>query len=57
VAELGGKAFVSKGKVVEVVLNKTQLEDADLALLSAFPDLTDLSLESTRAGDAGMVHA
>ncbi|MFP6899628.1 MAG: hypothetical protein VCA36_01715, partial [Opitutales bacterium] len=46
-AELGGKTFVRKGQVVEVVLNKTQVEDKDLAALLAFPELTDLSLENT----------
>ena len=44
VQELGGNLFFVKGKVVEVVLNKTQVEDEDLTLLVAFPDLKDLSL-------------
>ena len=56
VKELGGDLFFLKGKAVEIVLNKTQVEDKDLALLLAFPDLKDLSLENTRAGDAGMAH-
>ena len=56
VTELGGKTLLAKGRVVEVVLNKSQLDDADLALLSAFPDLTDLSLENTRASDVAMVY-
>ena len=50
VSELGGRLFFEKGKVVEVVLNKTQVEDKDLALLEAFPHMRDLSLESTRSG-------
>jgi len=57
VEELGGNLFFEKGKVVEVVLNKTQVEDKDLTLLEAFPHMRDLSLENTRIGNAGMVHA
>ena len=56
VADLKGKTFATKGKVVEVVLNATQVEDKDLAALLTFPELADLSLENTRVGDAGMVH-
>ncbi|MGE4550356.1 MAG: hypothetical protein AAEJ57_03125, partial [Opitutales bacterium] len=56
VTELGGKTFVRKGEVVEVVLNGAPVEDKGLAALLAFPALTDLSLENTRAGDADMAH-
>ena len=33
VDKLGGKLFFEKGKVIEVVLNKSQVEDKDLALI------------------------
>ncbi len=57
VKELGGELFFENGKVIEVVLNKTQLEDNDLTLLDGFPHLRDVSLENTRTGNAGMVYA
>ena len=55
VFELKGKVFDNNGQVGEVVLNATQVEDKDLAFLLAFPELSDLSLENTRVGDAGIV--
>ena len=44
VAELGGKVFLEKGVVTEVLLGGRQVDDEDLAALLAFPALTDLSL-------------
>ena len=53
---LGAKVFEKAGKVVEVILDRTHVVDADLRLLAGFQELTDLSLEQCRVGDAGMAH-
>jgi internalin A len=56
IAEWKGKVFGDTEDVLEILLNSTQVEGKDLAILDAFPALTDLSLENTRVGDVGMTH-
>jgi acetyl esterase/lipase len=51
---LGGTVFERGGKVVEVNLNRTQVQDGDLDRLSRFLEMTDLSLEGTAISDAGL---
>src|SRR5438093_6158158 len=53
---LGARVFIQGGRVVEVNLDRTKVADADLRLVSGFPEITDLSLEETHVGDAGMIH-
>jgi alpha-glucosidase len=53
---LGGTVFLRDGQVVEVNLNRTKISDEQLALLTGFPALTDLSLEGTMIGDQGLAH-
>ncbi|MDA1275819.1 MAG: hypothetical protein O2960_17515 [Verrucomicrobia bacterium] len=58
VRKLGGYAFEDpeSGRVVEVNLNRNpHVADSDLEGFSALSKLTDLSLEGTRVGDAGML--
>jgi arylsulfatase A len=43
-----------KQRVVEVVLNRSRVRDADLAHVGRLAELTDLSLEETEIGDAGI---
>ena len=54
IKDLGGHVFDRSGRVVEIVLNRTDVTDADLRFVAAFPQLTDLSLEQTRVGDDGV---
>ena len=56
VETLGGHVFRRESRVVEVVLNRTKVADADLSRVAEFSDLTDLSLEETGIGDAGLAH-
>ena len=56
VQRLGGHLFFGRGEVVEIVLNQTAVQDADLQHISGLSQLTDLSLEATGIGDAGLVH-
>jgi alpha-glucosidase len=53
---MGGTVFLRDGQVIEVNLNRTKISDEQLALLSGFPALTDLSLEGTTIGDRGLAH-
>lgn len=50
---LGGRVLSTHGRVEELDLNRSQVDDVALRLVAAFPDLTDLSLEETRVSDAG----
>ena len=54
VKALGGRLFHKKGEVVEVVLNGASFKRGELTFLADFPELTDLSLEKTSAGDEDM---
>ena len=59
IAALGGQVFRSPGtgKVIEVKLNgSARLRDEDLALVSSYTSLTDLSLEHTAITGAGLIH-
>jgi hypothetical protein len=51
---LGGTVFERDGAVVEVNLNRSRVEDRDLDRLAGFTAMTDLSLEETAIGDAGL---
>ncbi len=42
--------------VVEVNLSRTSVTDADLSVLTAFPSLEAVSLDSPRVSDAGLAH-
>ena len=54
--QLGATVFSQQGEVVEVNANRTKITDQDLALLADFTQMTDLSLEKTTIGDAGIAH-
>jgi hypothetical protein len=54
IERLGGAVFRRDGRVVEVNLNRVRLSDGDLALLSRFTAMTDLSLEETQVGDEAL---
>ena len=53
---LGATVFLRGDEVVEVNANRTPITDEDLEAIADFTRLTDLSLEGTRIGDAGLVH-
>jgi hypothetical protein len=53
---LGATVFTRGDDIVELLANRTKITDKDLALVSEFAQLTDLSLEETAIGDAGLVH-
>ena len=54
--QLGATVFTRGDRVIEINANRTKIADKDLALLSEFTQITDLSLEETMIGDAGLVH-
>jgi len=54
--QLGATVFTQGDYVIEVNANRTKIADKDLALVSEFTQMTDLSLENTTIGDAGLVH-
>ena len=56
IERLGGAVFVREGRVVEVNLNRAKISNLQLALVSKFAALTDLSLEATPIGDEGLAH-
>ncbi|MBI4586442.1 MAG: sulfatase-like hydrolase/transferase [Planctomycetes bacterium] len=56
IEELGGLVFRKEGRIVEVVLNRRDVPDDLLRRVADLADLTDLSLEETPVGDAGMEH-
>jgi len=51
---IGGTVFRRDGRVVEVLLNRREATDEHMSAIAAFKGLTDLSLEETAVGDAGM---
>ena len=54
--EMGATIFLRNGRVNEISANRTSVTDAQIPLLAAFTQMTDLSLEATRFSDAGAVH-
>lgn len=54
--QLGATVFTRGNDVIEVNANRTGITDKDLALVSEFTQMTDLSLEETTIGDAGLAH-
>jgi hypothetical protein len=52
--QLGATVFTRGNEVIEVNANRTQITDNNLAQISGFSQLTDLSLEETSVGDAGL---
>ena len=52
--KLGATVFTRGNEVIEVNANRTPITNNDLALISDFSQLTDLSLEATSVGDAGL---
>ena len=54
--QLAAIVFTRGDDVVEVNANRTQITDKDLALISDFTRMIDLSLEATTIGDAGLIH-
>jgi hypothetical protein len=55
ISELGGRLNFKRGGY-EVDLQKTPVEDKDLAHLKQIPNLKNLDLQGTRIGDAGLEH-
>ena len=53
---LGGGVFTKGGVVAEIYLNRSKITDDQLKLVASFEKLTDLSLEQTEIGDAGLEH-
>ncbi|MED5495595.1 MAG: hypothetical protein VYB58_07700, partial [Verrucomicrobiota bacterium] len=47
--KLGAGVLATAGEVTEINLNRSTITDAQLKLVAAFPKLTDLSLEQTKA--------
>jgi hypothetical protein len=54
--QLGATVFTRGDDVIEVNANCTDIADDDLALLSEFTEITDLSLEETTITDVGLMH-
>jgi CubicO group peptidase (beta-lactamase class C family)/predicted esterase len=52
----GVRVFLNQGKFTNFDANRTKIEDRDLALLSKFPYITDLSFEQTTISDEGIAH-
>jgi hypothetical protein len=55
ISELGGRVNFKRGGY-EVDLQKTPVEDKDLAHLKQIPNLKNVDLQGTRIGDAGLEH-
>ncbi|REJ94909.1 MAG: tetratricopeptide repeat protein [Planctomycetota bacterium] len=56
-AQIGGRLIESdSGEVVGFDAVRTEMSDADLPDLAAFPGLTELNLRETNVGDAGLEH-
>ncbi len=55
ISELGGRVNFKRGGY-EVDLQKTPVEDKDLAHLKQIPNLKNVDLQGTRIGDAGIEH-
>ncbi|MBP87156.1 MAG: hypothetical protein CMJ64_10630 [Planctomycetaceae bacterium] len=53
---LGATVLTRDDDVIEVNANRRRIADKDLALVSEFTQMTDLSLEETTISDAGLVH-
>ena len=53
--KLGVSVFTRGNDVVEVNANRTTIEDQDIALVSGFRQMTDLSLEETVIGNTGLI--
>jgi hypothetical protein len=56
VAKLGGKIDRENSTVISIDFFGTTIGDADLEVVSAFPDLQTLGLSGTKVTDAGLVH-
>lgn len=54
--QLGATVFTRSQSVLEVNANRKTIDDNDLALVSGFTQMTDLSLEETAIGDTGLSH-
>lgn len=54
--KIGATVFVRDKQVIEVNANRTEIKNDDLGRVSDFTSLTDLSLENTQIGDAGIAH-
>jgi lactate permease len=56
IEQLGGTVYQRDGRVVEVNLDRSGINDHLLSLVMDFHHLTDLSLEETSISDAGLMH-
>lgn len=56
VTKIGGKIDQENSAVVGIDFFGTNIGDADLEVVSAFPDLQTLGLSGTKVTDAGLVH-
>ena len=54
--QLGATVFLQRGQVSEVAANRSEINDSQMPLVASFSRMTDLSLEATSIGDAGIVH-
>jgi len=53
---IGGKVQLAAGHVAGVSLKSTTVTDAELAILSKLPQLTDLDLQDTEVSSVGLAH-